>query len=57
MYSVPKIFKNNTSAYNNSELHEWLYLGSKGTGTPFHVDIKNSCMECTNLWRKRMVVC
>ncbi|HDH0962400.1 TPA: cupin-like domain-containing protein [Staphylococcus aureus] len=42
MYSVPKIFKNNTSAYNNSELHEWLYLGSKGTGTPFHVDIKNS---------------
>ena len=42
MYSVPDIFKNDTTSYINSELHEWLYLGGKGTGTPFHVDIKSS---------------
>ena len=28
--------------YNKSQLHEWLYLGGKGTGTPFHVDVENS---------------
>lgn len=41
-YTVPEYFSSNNTSYRNGELHQWLYLGGEGTGTPLHTDVEES---------------